>query len=63
MSKGIIDKISKVAELENPPRIERQNVSDGQPTMADLVIPGSGYKFSDEFGCLLRVLGGQRDLA
>jgi hypothetical protein len=62
MSKGIIHNISKSAELENPARAERQNFSDEQPTVADLVLPGTGYKFSDEFACLLRVLGGERDL-
>ena len=60
MSKGIIHKISKVAELELPARAERQNVLDEQPTVADVVLPGTGYKFS-EFACLLRVLGGERD--
>ena len=63
MSKGIIHSISKVAELENPAPAERQNISDEQPTVADLVLPGTGYKFSDEFACLLRVLGGDRDFA
>jgi len=61
MSRGIIHKISKVAELELPARAERQNVLDEPPTVADLVLPGTGYKFSDEFACLLRVLGGERD--
>jgi hypothetical protein len=27
-----------------------------QPTLSDLVLPGSGHKFSDEFACLLSVL-------
>jgi len=63
MSKGIIHTIGKVAELENPARSERQNASDEQPTVADLVLPGTGYKFSDEFACLLRLLGGERDFA
>ena len=57
MSKGIIHNLSKVAEFETPARAQRQNASDEQPTVADLVLPGTGYKFSDEFGCLLRVLG------
>jgi len=61
MSKGIIHNISKGAELEKPARVERHNFSDEQPTVADLVLPGTGYKFSDEFACLLRVLGGERD--
>jgi len=59
MSKGIIHNISKVAELENPKPAEKHNFSDEQPTVADLVLPGTGYKFSDEFACLLRVLGGE----
>ena len=63
MSKGIIHNISKEAELENPARAERRNISDEQPTVANLVLPGTGYKFSDEFACLLRVPGGERDFA
>jgi hypothetical protein len=61
MSKGIIHKISKVAELELPARAGGRNVLDEQPTVADLVLPGTSYKFSDEFACLLRVPGGDRD--
>ena len=63
MSEGIIHKISKVAELENPAGVERHNFSNDQPTVADLVLPGTGYKFSDEFACVLRVLSGERDFA
>ena len=61
MNKGILHNISKVAEIENPAQAERQNASDEQPTVADLVLPGTGYNFSDELACLLRVLGGERD--
>jgi hypothetical protein len=63
MSKGIIHNISKIAELENPARAKRQNISAERPTVVDLVLPGTGCKFSDEFACLLRVLGGERDFA
>ena len=63
MNKGIIHKISKVAELENPPLAERHNLSDEQPAVADLVLPGTGHKFSDEFACALRALGEERDFA
>ena len=63
MSKGIIHNISNAAELENPAPSERHNFSEEQPTVADLVLPGTGYNFSDEFGCLLRVLDGERDFA
>jgi hypothetical protein len=30
------------------------------PTLADLVLPGTGHKFSDEFACLLKMLGEER---
>jgi len=30
------------------------------PTLADLVLPGTGHRFSDEFACLLRLLGEER---
>jgi hypothetical protein len=63
MSKGIIHNISTVAELENPEQVEKHNVSGEQPTVADLILPGSGYKFSDEFACVLRALAGERDFA
>ena len=61
MSKGIIHNIGKVAELENPARVERHSFSDEQPTVADLVLPGTGCNFSDEFACVLGALGGERD--
>ena len=63
MSEGIIHNIRQAAEPENTARAERHDVSDEQPTLADLVLPGTGYKFSDEFASLLRVLGGERDCA
>lgn len=63
MSKGIIHNIRQAAEPENTARAERHNVSDELPTLADLVLPGTGYKFADEFAGLLRVLGGERDCA
>jgi len=58
MSEGIVHKIGRVVEFEKPARAESRDFSDERPTLADLVLPGSGYKFSDEFTCLLRVLGG-----
>ena len=59
MSKGIIQAIRKAAEVETSEPLHRINTSDEQPTVADLVLPGTGYKFSDEFACFLRVLGGE----
>jgi len=63
MSQGIIHNISKAAELKDPVRVERHNFSDEQPTVADLVLPGTGHKFSDEFAWLLGVLAGEGDFA
>jgi len=44
----------KPRELSQPQR----EVSSEQPTLADLVLPGTGHAFSDEFACLLNVLSG-----
>ena len=63
VSKGIIQSINEVAGVENGKWLKRVNTSDEHPTVADLVLPGTGYKFSDEFACLLRVLGGERESA
>lgn len=63
MSTGIIHRISKVAELGTPKWRRIQNASDELPTVADLVLPGTGHSFSDEFACLLRVLGGETESA
>ena len=63
MSKGIIPNVGKFIELEKPAQVERHNFSDEQPTLADLVLPGTGYGFSDEFACLLVAPGGERDFA
>ena len=59
MSKGIIHAIRKAAETESSEPFQRIKISDEQPTLADWVLPGTGYKFSDEFACFLRVLGGE----
>lgn len=63
MNKAIIRNINKVAEFENPPPAERQNASDEQPTAANVVLAGSEDNFSARLACLLRVLGGLRDVA
>ena len=56
MSKAIIDSIGRIGNAES---FQRSSVSDEQRTVADLVLPGTGYSFSDEFACLLKVLGGE----
>ena len=59
MSNGIIQSSRKVVEAMTSEPLQRLPGSDEQPTVADLVLPGTGYKFSDEFACFLRVLGGE----
>jgi hypothetical protein len=63
MSKGIFHNISRVSGLETVEAVEWQSASDERPRVADLVLPGTGHQFSDEFACLLRMLGGERDFA
>ena len=63
MSKGIIHNMTRVAGAGNPERSEIQLVSEEQPTLADLVLPGTGHTFSDELACLLTMLSGERDFA
>ena len=59
MSKAIIDSIGRVAGAGNAESFQRSSISDEQPTVADLVLPGTGYSFSDEFAYLLKVLSGE----
>ena len=60
MSQGIIqaapenNEMSSRLDAREPSPFQRE-VSE-QPTLADLVLPGTGHTFSDEFACLLRVL-------
>ena len=58
MSTGIFKSLHKIANLEI--RESSGEHSSEQPTVADLVLPGSGYTFSDEFACLLNALGGAK---
>lgn len=59
ISKGIIDGIGRVGGAGDAESSQRSRISDEQPTIADLVLPGTGYSVSDEFACLLKVLGGE----
>jgi hypothetical protein len=64
MTRGIIRGISKVTELEtsNHPLVQN-DFSGEEPTLADLVLPGTGHNFTDEFACLLGILGAERESA
>jgi hypothetical protein len=61
MSRGIIRTALESDEVFSQHAREllkpQHEISSEQPTLADLVLPGSGHSFSDEFACLLRVLG------
>lgn len=63
MSKGIIHTIATPVENDITNPFHGSGISDEQPTVADLVIPGTGHAFSSEFACLLKILGGGRELA
>jgi hypothetical protein len=59
VSKTIIDSIGGAAGAGIAEPFQRSSISDEQPTVADLILPGTGYRLSDEFACLLKVLGGE----
>jgi len=61
MSAGIFQSFYKRADLETRESSGVQSEwSSELPTVADLVLPGTGHNFSDEFACLLKVLGGAK---
>jgi hypothetical protein len=61
MSRGIIqpavenNQMSSGLDARELSPLQRE-MSSEQPTLADLVLSGSGHTFSDEFACLLWVL-------
>jgi hypothetical protein len=61
MSPGIFQHLHKIADLETRESSAVQSEpSSEQPTVADLVVPGTGYNFYDEFACFLNVLDGAK---
>jgi len=61
---GIIQNAnSKYLGLEIRERSQGSEEASELPTLADLLLPGTGYKFSDEFECLIRLLGEERNPA
>lgn len=58
---GIIRSVkAKYSGLETRWRSQGVEETSELPTLADLLLPGTGHKFSDEFACLLRLLGEER---
>ena len=61
---GIIQNAkSKYLGLDMREHSPSGNETSELPTLADLVLPGTGHNFSDEFACLLRLLGEERKTA
>lgn len=54
---------SKYLRFEMREHSPNVNETSELPTLADLVLPGTGHNFSDEFACLLGLLGEERNLA
>ena len=59
MSRGILHSAPETGSLLSNVGIRelshRELLSE-QPTLADLILPGTGRSFSEEFACLLSVL-------
>jgi hypothetical protein len=59
MSRGILHAAPEIGGLFSKVEIRdifyRDMLSD-QPTLADLILPGTGRSFSEEFTCLLGLL-------
>lgn len=59
MSRGILHSAPETGSLLSNVGIRelshRELLSE-QPTVADLILPGTGHSFAEEFACLLSVL-------
>ena len=59
MSRGIIHTASATSGVFSHMEMRElsyRHMSSEQPTLADLILPGTGHPFSEEFTCLLSVL-------
>ncbi len=59
MSRGILHTAPETGSLFSKVEVRQLSHRDllsDQPTLADLILPGTGRSFSEEFSCLLRVL-------
>jgi len=60
MSGIIQNAASKSLGLDMRDYLEAVEPASELPNLADLLLPGTGDNFSDEFACLLRLLSEQR---
>lgn len=59
MSRGILHAAPKMGSSFSNVEIRElshRDIPSEQPTLADLILPGTGRSFSEEFACLLSVL-------
>ena len=58
MSRGILHTAPEVGNVFSNVEIRElsRDMLSEQPTVADLILPGTGRSFSEEFTCILRVL-------
>ncbi len=59
MSRGIIRTASAISGVFSHMEMHELSYRDmpsEQPTLADLILPGTGHPFSEEFTCLLSIL-------
>jgi hypothetical protein len=59
MSRGILHTAPEIGGMFSNVGIRELSYHDTlseQPTLADLILPGTGRSFSEEFTCILRVL-------
>ena len=59
MSRGILHTAPEIGSLFSNVEIRElshRDILSEQPTLADLILPGTGRSFSEEFTCLLRLL-------
>jgi hypothetical protein len=62
MSRGILHTAPETGSLFSKVEIREvfhRDILSDQPTLADLILPGTGRTFSEEFACLLGLLRGE----
>ena len=59
MSRGILHTSPEIGSMFSNVEIRElshRDIVSEQPTLADLILPGTGRSFSEEFNCMLRIL-------